>query len=54
MTRFVRALGFAKNKDVAAANAEIAEMEKLRVTLAGMNDAYWTEQVEIQRLAASA
>ena len=54
MTRFVRALGFARTGNAASAKAEVAELQKLRDTLMGMNDAYWTEQVEIQLLAATA
>jgi hypothetical protein len=52
ITRFVRAVAFAKTAEVASAKSEVAELEKLRDALS--NDAYWKEQVEIQRLAASA
>ncbi len=54
VTHFVRALGFARSGDAAFARNEIAELEKLRDREKQMNDAYWAEQVEIQRLGASA
>ena len=54
MTRFVRALGFAQTGDVASAKAEIAELAKLHDALVERKDAYWSEQVEIQRISASA
>ncbi len=54
MTRFVRAVGFARTDDVQAAEGEVAALEALQEALVLMGDAYWAEQVEIQRLAASA
>ena len=54
ITHFVRALGFAQSGDAASAGKEIAELERLRNLGTQMKDAYWTEQVEIQRLGASA
>ena len=54
MTRFVRAIGFARNGDPVAAQVEVAALEELREALVEMNDAYWAEQVEIQWLGASA
>ena len=54
MTRFVRAIGFARNGDAVAAQVEVAALDELVETLVEMNDAYWAEQVEIQRLGASA
>ncbi len=54
MTRFVRAVGFAQTGDPASAQAEIAELEKLHDMLVARKDAYWSEQVEIQRISASA
>jgi len=54
MTRFVRAIGFARNGDAVAAQVEVAALEGLRESLVEMNDAYWAEQVEIQWLGASA
>ena len=54
ITRFARALGFARSGDPASARREIAELEKLHAELVAKNDIYWAKQVEIQRLAASA
>jgi tetratricopeptide (TPR) repeat protein len=54
ITHFVRALGFAQSGDAASAGKEIAELERLTNLGTQMKDAYWTEQVEIQRLGASA
>jgi tetratricopeptide (TPR) repeat protein len=54
MTHFVRALGFAHSGDGASARKEIAELERLAGVEKQMGDAYWEEQVEIQRLGASA
>ncbi len=54
ITHFVRALGFAQSGDPKSAGKEIAELERLRNLGTQMKDAYWTEQVEIQRLSASA
>ncbi len=54
ITRFARALGFARSGDPESAQGEIAELEKLRDILGEKKDDYWKEQVEIQRLAASA
>lgn len=54
ITHFVRALGFARSGDAASAGKEIAELERLRNSESQIKDAYWEEQVEIQRLGASA
>jgi hypothetical protein len=54
ITRFARALGFARSGDPASARREIAELEKLHKELLAKNEVYWAKQVEIQRLAASA
>lgn len=54
ITHFVRALGFARTGDPASARKEIAELERLRDAEHKMNDTYWEEQVEIQRLGAAA
>jgi hypothetical protein len=54
ITYFARAMGAARTKDIASATADIAKLSALRDGLKKANDAYWTEQVEIQRLAASA
>ncbi|HEX2828640.1 MAG TPA: hypothetical protein VHP37_19960 [Burkholderiales bacterium] len=52
VTHFARAVGAARAGDAAAAKADVAKLAELRDGLA--KDKYWTEQVEIQRLAAEA
>jgi hypothetical protein len=56
ITRFARALGAARGGHTAAARAEIDSLAELERTLAvaGGAQAYWSTQVRIQRLAASA
>jgi hypothetical protein len=54
ITRFARALGFARSGDPASAWREVAELEKLHAELVAKNDVYWAKQVAIQSLAASA
>jgi tetratricopeptide (TPR) repeat protein len=54
ITHFVRAVGFARSGDAASAAKEITELERLKDLDAQLKDAYWTEQIEIQRLGASA
>jgi tetratricopeptide (TPR) repeat protein len=54
MTHFARALGSARSGDAAAAKAEVAKIAELREKLREAKDAYWTEQVDIQRQVATA
>jgi tetratricopeptide (TPR) repeat protein len=54
VTRFARAVGAARTGSPAAARADIDALTALNRTLAKMNDAYWAEQVDIQRRVASA
>jgi hypothetical protein len=54
ITHFVRAFGFARSGDAASAAKEIAELERLKNLDAQLKDSYWSEQIEIQRLGASA
>ncbi len=54
ITHFVRALGFARSSDPASARKEITELERLKNSEVQMKDAYWAEQVDLQRLDASA
>jgi hypothetical protein len=56
ITRFARAIGAARSDDSAAARAEIDTLGMIGAALAkaGGEQAYWSKQVEIQRLAASA
>jgi hypothetical protein len=54
MTHFARALGAARSGNRAAAVTDIAELAGLRDRLTAMQDAYWAEQVDIQRRIAEA
>jgi hypothetical protein len=54
VTHFARALGAARSGNAAAARRDIDRLAELRDAVKATNDAYWTEQVEIQRRAASA
>ncbi len=54
ITYFARAIGAARTKDAAAAQADVEKLATLRDGLRKAKDAYWSEQVEIQRQAAAA
>ncbi len=54
VTHFARALGAARLGRVDAARQDVERLAVLRDTVKATNDAYWTEQVEIQRLGAAA
>ncbi|MGD9902067.1 MAG: hypothetical protein AB7U83_01255 [Vicinamibacterales bacterium] len=54
VTHFARALGAARSGQVAAARRDVARLVDLREIVAATKDAYWTEQVEIQRRGAEA
>jgi hypothetical protein len=54
VTHFARALGAARSGNTAAARADIERLAALGDALKKANDAYWAEQVEIQRRAALA
>ena len=54
VTHFARALGAARLGRVDAARQDVAKLAELRDTLKAAKDAYWAEQVEIQRLGAAA
>ena len=54
MTHFARALGAARGGNPKAALADIERLAALRDTLNAMPDAYWAEQVDIQRRVALA
>jgi hypothetical protein len=54
LTEFARAVGAARMGDVASARAAIERLEALRVRESGMNEPYWTEQIDIQRRSATA
>jgi tetratricopeptide (TPR) repeat protein len=54
ITHFARALGASRSGNPAAAKADVMQLAALRDKLAAINDAYWTEQVDIQRRIAEA
>lgn len=54
MTHFARAIGAARSGLPGAAAADIARLAELRDLLQSRQDAYWTEQVDIQRRVALA
>lgn len=54
ITHFARAIGFARSGRPADAAADIARLAALRDREIEMKDAYWTEQVDIQRRGAEA
>ena len=49
ITYFARGLGAAHLRDLAAARSAINSLEQIRDKLVGMKEAYWANQVEIQR-----
>jgi tetratricopeptide (TPR) repeat protein len=51
---FARALGLSHTGKTEAARMEVQKLASLRDTLAGINDKYWADQVEIQRESAEA
>ena len=54
MTHFARAVGAARLGDTGAAEKDAARLAELRDAMAKRKDAYWTGQVEAQRLSAEA
>jgi tetratricopeptide (TPR) repeat protein len=54
VTYFAKALGAARSGNADAARAAIAKLAELRDQLQAKKDAYWAEQVEIQRQVATA
>jgi len=54
ITWFARALGAARNGDVAVAKDAVDQLQKDIVRLSGQKETYWVEQVSIQKLGASA
>jgi Tfp pilus assembly protein PilF len=54
ITHFARALGAARSGNPDAAKPDIATLAELRDKLRAANEAYWAEQVDIQRQVASA
>jgi hypothetical protein len=54
IVHFGRALGAARSGDLANARRDVEKLQALRDALSQAKDAYWAEQVEIQRRAAAA
>ena len=54
MTYFARALGASHVKDLETARSAIAALQQIRDRLTQANEAYWAEQVEIERRGAAA
>lgn len=54
ITHFARAVGLARSGKPAEAAPDLAKLGELRDRLTKMQDAYWSEQVDIQRRVASA
>ena len=54
ITYFARALGAARSGNPEAARTDIAKLAELRDKLRDAKDAYWSEQVDIQRQVATA
>jgi tetratricopeptide (TPR) repeat protein len=54
ITHFTRAMGFVRLRDAAGARTEIERLAAMRDELSKLNDSYWSDQVENQRLAAAA
>jgi predicted Zn-dependent protease len=54
ITYFARAVGAARSGDPAGAKAEVAKLAEMHDQLVQAKDAYWAEQVDIQRQVATA
>ncbi len=54
ITHFARAIGAARSGQPGVAKADIAKLAELRDELGAAKDAYWSEQVDIQRQVADA
>jgi tetratricopeptide (TPR) repeat protein len=54
ITYFARALGAARSGNPEAAKIDVAKLAELRDKLRDAKDAYWSEQVDIQRQVATA
>ena len=54
LTRFARGLGMARSGDLAGAKQEIQALQELRTALEQVNQSYWADRTEEQRLAVSA
>ena len=54
VTWFARGIGAARSNDVEGARGAVTSLEQLRAKLEQAGEAYWTEQVTIQKLGVSA
>jgi hypothetical protein len=54
ITHFARGLGFAHKADLPAAERETAALAALRDALLEQKNAYWSKQIDVQRLAVQA
>jgi tetratricopeptide (TPR) repeat protein len=54
ITHFARGLGYARTGDAASARKEESRLAQLRDGLAQQKNTYWSNQVEVQRLAVDA
>ena len=54
LTHFARALGAARSGDAAAAERDVQELARIVDAMKVAKDAYWTTEVEVQRLSAAA
>ena len=54
VTHFARAIGAARSGQASAAREDLARLDAIAHTLHASGDAYWSEQVAIQQLAARA
>jgi tetratricopeptide (TPR) repeat protein len=53
-TYFARALGAARSGDPAAAERDVQELQRIVEAMKAAKDAYWTTEVEVERLAGAA
>jgi tetratricopeptide (TPR) repeat protein len=54
LTHFARAVGAARSGDAAAAERDVQELARIVDALKAAKDAYWTIEVDVQRLGAAA
>jgi tetratricopeptide (TPR) repeat protein len=54
MTHFARAVGAARSGDAAAAERDVQELARIVEAMKAVKDAYWTVEVEVQRLGGAA
>ncbi len=52
MTHFARAVGAARNGDVARARVAVERLQRIHQKLVDQKNAYWADQIEVQRRAA--